>query len=160
MFKVNNRSTRCYFDVFIANFEYIWHVVLVCLMSDEILYCLNLSLPMHFRFGSSSVVTFKTELYVNTVNNSFQSLSISRHKKLHVRFCIGLELNSVTWSTKIRKGIEGHSHTPTPPPQTHARTHAHTLSNATLGKYEKLTLLVALKIHFESSLRSQIHWLN
>ena len=30
MFQVNNRRTRSRSSVFIVNFDYIWHVVLVC----------------------------------------------------------------------------------------------------------------------------------
>ena len=51
---------------------------------------------MHFRVRSRSPVTFKTKLYVTTVNNSFQPLPIFRHKELHLRCCIGLELSIVT----------------------------------------------------------------
>ena len=46
----------------------------------------------------------KTKLYVTTVNNSFQPLPIFRHKELHLRFCVGLEL-SIVISTKILKGM-------------------------------------------------------
>ena len=77
-------------------------------MVDGILYCLNLNSSMHFRLRSRSPVTFKKRLYVTTDNNNFQSLTIFCHKELHLRFCIGLELNILTLSTKILKGIEGH----------------------------------------------------
>ena len=30
--KVNSRSTRCFSGVFIDNFEYIWHIVLMCVL--------------------------------------------------------------------------------------------------------------------------------
>ena len=73
-----------------------------------------------------SPVTFKTKLYVTTVNNSFQPLPIFCHKELHLRCHIGLELNVVT-STKILKAIGGH--------------HLH--------DQEKLTRLDTLKIHFQ-----------
>ena len=43
-------------------------------MTDRILYCLNLNLSLHLRFGSKSPVTFKMKLYVAWVNNSFQLL--------------------------------------------------------------------------------------
>ena len=133
MLKVNNRSTRCHAGVFIttlnifdtlcffSNFEHV--------MADGILYCLNLNLSMYFRVGSRSPVTFKTNLYVTTVKNSFRILASSL--MLHRR-----ELNNMTWSTKILKGIEGHL-----PP--------FLLSSSLLGKYEKLTLIDALKIHFQ-----------
>ena len=68
-------------------------------MADGILNCLNLNLSMHFRVGSKNHVT--------TVNETFQPLPIFCHKELHLRCCIGLELNIVTWSTKILKGIGG-----------------------------------------------------
>ena len=70
----------------------------------------NLNLSMPFRIGFRSPVTFKTKLYVTTVNNNFQPLPIFCHKELHLRCCIGLELNIVTWYTKILKGIGDHSH--------------------------------------------------
>ena len=97
------------------------------LIVDEILYCHNLNL-MESDLG----VTFtKTKLYVTTVNNIFQPLPIFRYIKLHLSCCIGCELNVITWSTKIVKGIGGH-------PPTH-------ISSATLGKYRKL--LDAVIIH-------------
>ena len=43
-----------------------------------------------------SPVTFKMKLYVTTVNNSFQPLTIFSHKELHLRCHIGPELNIVT----------------------------------------------------------------
>ena len=46
--------------------------------------------------------------YVTTANNSFQPLSIFSLKELHLTCCIGLELNIVTWSTKIIKVIRVH----------------------------------------------------
>ena len=46
-------------------------------------------------------------LCVTSVTNSFQSLPIFCHKELHLRFCIELESNIVTWSTKIPKWIWG-----------------------------------------------------
>ena len=62
----------------------------------DILYCLNLNLSMHVRVGSRSAITFKIKLYVTTVNSSFQPLPIFCHKDLHLRVCIGLDLNIVT----------------------------------------------------------------
>ena len=142
IFKVNNRSTRPSPGVFNVNFEYIWHVALECFlltlnmeMVDGILYCFNLSLSVHSRVGYRNPVICKTKLYITKVNNSFQSLSIFYQKELHLRRCTGLKLNIATWSTKILKGIGGH----TSPPW----------SIAALGKYEKLTLLDAIKIHFQ-----------
>ena len=102
-------------------------------MADGILYCLNLNLSVHFRVGSRGPVTFKTKLYVTTVNNSLQLLPVFCQKEIHLRCCIGLELNIVTKSIKILKGFRGHF----------------SRSSATLGKYEKHTLQDALKIHFQ-----------
>ena len=46
------------------------------------LYCLEQSLSLHYRVGSTSPVTFKMKLYVSTVNNnSFHPLAPS--KMLH-----------------------------------------------------------------------------
>ena len=53
-----------------------------------------------------SPFTFKTMLYETAVN-SFDPLLIFCHKELHLRCCIGLELNIVAWSTKILKAIGG-----------------------------------------------------
>ena len=39
---------------------------------------------------------FKIKLYVTTVNNSFQPLAVFCQEELHLRCCIGLELNIVT----------------------------------------------------------------
>ena len=116
-------------------------------MVEGILYCLNLDLSMDFRVRSRSPVTFKRKLYVTTVNNSFQSLPIFYHKELQLRCCIGLDLNNVTWSTKILKGTGDHP-SPTPSPL-YTHIHTHTLSSATLGKYLKLTLLDALTTHLQ-----------
>ena len=103
-------------------------------MADAILHCLNVNLSMHFRVRSRNPAIFNMKLYVTTVNNSFQSWPIFRHKELHLRCWKRLALNIVTWSTKILKGM---THTSTP------------WSSATLGKYEKHTLLDALKTHLE-----------
>ena len=97
-------------------------------MADGILYCFNPDLSIYFKVQSRSPVTFKMKVYVLTVNNSFQPLAPSF--MLH-----GGELNNVTWSTKILKGIKCHL-----PPLL--------LLSAPLGKYEKLTLQDALKIDF------------
>ena len=95
--------------------EYIWHVVLVflvlwlwnCKMADGVLYCLNLNSAMHFRVDSRGLVTFKTKLYVTTVNNNFPPLTIFYHKELYLRCCIVRELTIVTWSAKTLKNIGG-----------------------------------------------------
>ena len=83
-------------------------------MADGILYCLNRNLSMHFRVGFGSLATFKTGLYVTSVNNGFQSLLIFCHKELHLKCCIELELYIVRWSTKILKDIRRTS-LPLPP---------------------------------------------
>ena len=64
-------------------------------------------------------------LSVTTVSNSFQLFPIFCLKELHLRCCIGLELNIVTWSTKIQV-VSGYQ-----------------------GGPEKLTLLDPQKIHFQ-----------
>ena len=46
-------------------------------------------------------------ILITIVNNSFQPLPIFLNKKLHLRYCMWLESNIVTWSTKIFKGIGG-----------------------------------------------------
>ena len=79
---------------------------------------------------------FKTTFSVTTVKltaKHFPAVTFFSHKEFHLRCFIGLELNIVTWSTKILKGYGRH------PPW----------SSAALGKYEKLTLLDALRIHFQ-----------
>ena len=99
-------------------------------MLDGILYCLNLNWALPFWVRSRSPDTFKMMLCVTTLNNSSQGLPIFGHGKLHLRCSTGCELNIVTWSTKILKGIGG---TPT--------------IECSLGKIEILTLLDVLKIH-------------
>ena len=74
-------------------------------MPSGMLYCLNLTLSMPFRFGSRTPVIFKTKLSVT-------SYYYFCHKELHLK-CLRLELNIVTWSTKVLKGIRLHHH-PTP----------------------------------------------
>ena len=74
-------------------------------MAYAILHCFNLNLSMHFRVRSRNPAIFNVKLYGTTVNNSFQSLPIFYHKELHLRCCIELALNFVTWFTKILKGI-------------------------------------------------------
>ena len=108
MFKVKNKSIT-----FIVNFEYIWLVAWLffcfCFFfflltvnmqtANRILYYLNRSFSMHFR-GSSRICVTK-------VNKSFQPLSIFCLKKFHLRFCIGLVFNILTWSAKVLKHIRG-----------------------------------------------------
>ena len=118
MFKVNDRSTRCHSDVNMS-------------MPDRI-HCLNLNLSRCVRVRSRSPVTFTIKLYVTTAK-CFLPLPIFCHKELHLRYCIGLELNLVTWSKKILKGIGA-------PP----------MIDCNFGEIEKLPLLDALKIHFHS----------
>ena len=103
-------------------------------MPDGILYYLNLHWAIPFWVRSRSLDTFKMKFYATTVNNSFQSLTIFGHGKLHLRCCIGFELNIVTWSMKILKGSG----------------RAPLRSSAVLRKYEILTLLNVLKIHSQS----------
>ena len=81
-------------------------------MVDGIFYCLNLNLSMHFRVGSRSLVTFKTELFITSVNCSFQSFPIFCHKQLHLRCCIELESNIVTWFSKNSKRYWGYTSLP------------------------------------------------
>ena len=95
-------------------------------MLDRILCCLYLNVSICSR------VTYKTKLFVTTVNNSFQLFPIYCHKELHLICCIGLELNIATRSTKILRGIGGGG--------------THTWPS--VWKYERLTLPNALKIHF------------
>ena len=64
-------------------------------------------LSMHLRIKPRDSVKFKMKLYITTVINSFQPLSIFCHTELHLKCCIGLELNITTWSTKILKSIKG-----------------------------------------------------
>ena len=93
----------------------------------------NINLCMCFiRVGSRGPITFKMMLSVTIVNSSFQ-LPIFCHKDLHLRCCIGLVLNIVIWSMNLLKDMRGHL----------------PWSSATSGKYEKLTLLDTLKIHFQ-----------
>ena len=88
---------------------------------------------MHFSVRSRCPVTFNTELYATTVNNSFLSLTIFSHKELHLRWCMaGIEYCNTHKNSKRYQGAP------------------HNLwSSETLGKYEKLILLDALKMHFQ-----------
>ena len=71
MFKVNSRSTRRCSSVFFAGFEHVNAG-------------LNTLFIYVFRVGPRRFDTFKTKLFVTTVNSSFQLLpiSISHHKEL------------------------------------------------------------------------------
>ena len=79
-----------------------------CETCSIVLYRFKLNLSMGFRVRFGSPVTSQTKFYVTTVNSSFQLLSIFCHKELHLRCCIKLELNIVTWSARILKGIRGY----------------------------------------------------
>ena len=59
--------------------------------------------PAHiFRVESRSLVTFKTKLFVTSVNNSFQLFLIFCHRELYLRCCIGLEYcDKRSWSTPM-----------------------------------------------------------
>ena len=91
MFKVNKRSNRHRSGIFIANFEYIWHIVLVSYflltlrmeMTDGILYCLNLNLSVHFKVEARSLITFKTKLYVSSVSSDYQYCWKELHQGLN-----------------------------------------------------------------------------
>ena len=126
MFEICNRSTRCCSGVFIVNFEYIWHIAL--LFFCFVLFFVdfkhvnskwNTLLPLIFKLSKHFKVGFKMKLFVTTVNNSYQLFPIFYHKELHLRCCIGLELNIVT-SAKILKRYQAapHPSPPTPPPPT------------------------------------------
>ena len=77
-------TVTCCSSVFFADFEHVngrWNTIL------------HWYKFMHFRVRSRNHVTFKTKLYVTTVNNSFQPLPNFCHKELHLRCCIGFGLN-------------------------------------------------------------------
>ena len=78
-------------------------------------------------------VTFKANFSEKTVNKTFQLSPISCHKELHLRCCRALELNILRRSMQIFKNTRGHL----------------PWSSATLEKHENLTILHALKIHFQ-----------
>lgn len=147
----NNRSTRHRSDVFIVNFEYIWHIVvmyflLLWIWRVEYFIAFNQNLSMNFRVISRSFVTIKKNPYVITVNNNFKPLPISHQKKL---LDVGNDLN---WIHKTSKRYQG-----APP-----------WSSATLGKYKKLIYLDAQKVHFKRFFGSiflhlisnELNWVN
>ena len=76
-------------------------------MPDGILYCLNLNLSIRFRVSYRSPAT----LNAKHCNNSQQPFSATTnffcHRELHLRGCVGLEVNIVTWYAKILKGFGG-----------------------------------------------------
>ena len=119
MFKVGNRDTICSV-VFIVNFELL---TLNMSFPNGILYCLNLNLSVYFRVRSK-LCHIKEDVFC--------------HKDLYLRRCIRFELKILIYLIhKISKrfcGVEG-GHSP--------------WSSAILWEYEKLTLLDALKIHFQ-----------
>ena len=90
-------------------------------MGDGILYCLSQNLSTCFRVQSRDPVAFKTKVSGTTVNNSFLSLPIFSHKELHLNVAAKYE------------NFNGYCGTPI----------------TALGKYQKPTLLDALKIHFQ-----------
>ena len=90
---------------------------------------------MCFRVWPRSLLKSLMKLSATAVNNSIQQqylLPLFCHKELHLRCYIGFVLNIVTWSMSILKSIRWYL----------------LWSSAILGKYEKLTLLDALKKHF------------
>ena len=102
MFKISsNRSTRHGSCVFV-NFEQIWHVVLwegFCWLwacEWQIKCFIVLIYIMHFKVRSRHSATFK----INSMQH-FLSITYFFVNKLHLRCCIGFELNIVTWYTKI-----------------------------------------------------------
>ena len=54
-------------------------------------------------------ITFKTKLYVTTVNSIFQPLPTFCHKQLYPRCCVGFELNTVIKSIKNSEMYWGHA---------------------------------------------------
>ena len=114
MFKVNNRSTSHRFDVFIVNFEYIWHVVLFFFF----FFCdfehvnarwntlLLLSRFIRFRVRLGALSHLEKALYNNS-QRQFPVITIFWDKELHLRCCIGLGINVVTQPAKILESMEG-----------------------------------------------------
>ena len=124
MFKVNKRSTRCHSGVFVVNFEYSWQVSSIFFPEFE-----------HVNAWQNTLLSYiilyhKALLPQSTAVSSYYLFCVIQ---LDPRCCIGLEVNIVTLSTKILKGIGGN------PPW----------SIATLIKYETLTLIDAVKTHFQ-----------
>ena len=84
---------------------------------------------MHFRVGSRSPVTFRTKLYVTTVNSSFQPLPVlvTKSSLLDAAKAYTEYYNMIHKNSKRYQGA----------------------LTMTLKKYERLTFLDALKIHFQ-----------
>ena len=145
IFKINNRSTWRLSGEFIVNFEYIWHFVLVffwwesmCKCQMESFYCLSLHLSMWFRVQSRSPVTFKTKLSVTTIINTF--LLLYTYQFFHTKSSF------LDVTTKCCSKIHENSN------RYWLRGEPLWLS-VTLGKYQKLALLDAVKIHFQRFFR-------
>ena len=101
---------------------------------EYILYCLKILIHpsiSEWDIGAQSHLR-QSFMEQQSVNNSYQPLTVFCHKEFHIRCFIGIELNIIA-STKILKGIVGHPSS----------------SAATLGKYKQLTLLDARKMHFQ-----------
>ena len=142
IFEVNNRNTRRCSGVFIVHFKYcLTHCssafYWIWTHKRQMEYFIALSW-IHWCIPESDLGALshliQSSIYVTTVNKGFQPFTFFCHKELHLGCFIGLELNIVTWSIKSLNGTRA---LPT------------SCSSATLGKYEKLTLLDALKIHFQ-----------
>ena len=145
IFKINDRSTWRLSGEFIVNFEYIWHFVLVffwwesmCNCQMESFYYLSLHLSMLFRVQSRSPVKFKTKLSVTAIINTFLLLYIYRFFLTKSSF---LDVTTKCCS-KIHKNSKRYW----------LRGEPLWLS-ATLGKYQKLTFLDAVKVHFQRFFR-------
>ena len=69
-------------------------------MVDGVPYCLNVNSSRYARVRSRSPATFKTKLYVSTVNNSFHSSTIfvelERTWKLH--FALKFFAFNIKWT--------------------------------------------------------------
>ena len=118
MFKVNTRSTRCCSSVFTVNFKYIWHVVLVHFF-------------LHFLLTLIILYIVDGILYCLNLNLSVLFRVRYRSPATYKKELYMTTVNSSSQSLPIyffRKSS--------------------TWSSATLGKFEKLTLLDALNIHF------------
>ena len=76
----------------------------------------------------------KHEVLYNNSQQQFPAISSSFLKELHLRCCIGLELNIAEYCNMI---------------QENSKRIGGTLMIETFGKYQKFTLLDALKIHFQ-----------
>ena len=131
IFKVNNRSTRRQAPG-VSFFKDFYWLIYTYIFLHGILFSFKQNLSMCIRVETTSTAIFKMKLY-QTVSNSLQPLPIFCHKELHLRCCIGPELNIVRWSIKFLKGISWQ------PPW----------SSATFGKYEKLSAVNALKLHLQ-----------